>query len=434
MESDTPVMPEERCLPTESRNFEDASVEEMLDATQQNDVIASSEKLDEDDESGLDRDELERADSSSSDEEAPVTVYYHSDLKEVRIRINQTLIKPSRYFKECYLAVTQLPWRGKTISIFRNVFQLLFGDDGSFFVAGLPFDRYDSKTMDTGYFLMALEGNNTLLDCDEIEKWEETKEEWFSSCRQDEKLDDVLFATCINGSSRIRFLLLNIDPGIERGGPESRRLFQHKTLLAAMNHYEDHTRPLSGAGPVISRTLIKQQRSQDAHLGCLWIGLLDKSSWDARKMATFDYGVISFLRLIGFGYSTAAVNFESLKKVKPVWESIRDDKDYPEERFKLLLFLWGQLFTVLEEWALQREIVVKQLRHLESIYGGMAGRDKQDELIGGLISWYITDPDAKFQEHIERILLFCSVIVFLGDARAPSVDERIWRYLFEVAE
>ncbi|RPA75256.1 hypothetical protein BJ508DRAFT_418237 [Ascobolus immersus RN42] len=105
--------------------------------------------------------------------------------------------------------------------------------------------------------------------------------------------------------------------------------------------------------------------------------------------------------------------------------TIRTDSQYGKERFDLLLLLFRELFLVLIEWSTLRSKITAILRRQKQ------ADDLDLKLIADTLHQYCTEEEWKFEEHLEKIFFFSQSIVFFLNARAPSVEERILRYLYD---
>ncbi|RPA75252.1 hypothetical protein BJ508DRAFT_332296 [Ascobolus immersus RN42] len=164
-----------------------------------------------------------------------------------------------------------------------------------------------------------------------------------------------------------------------------------------------------------------QHSPLDAHLLHLWMGLSKRPSL-VRTRDSLNHGIDSLLRLIRNSFREDL--FQELRFRDPV--QMRPDNKYPEERYKLLIHLFIKLLEVLIAWAQEREVVTEKLRDIEKYR-----YEDRVELTEEVLLDYCTGENWHFEEHIEKILLYSTVIVFLNEAAAPSVDERIYWYLFD---
>ncbi|RPA83843.1 hypothetical protein BJ508DRAFT_413177 [Ascobolus immersus RN42] len=105
-----------------------------------------------------------------------------------------------------------------------------------------------------------------------------------------------------------------------------------------------------------------------------------------------------------------------------MWKYI-DRNDYLvfPERLKNLSLLFLELYSVLDEWSSVRRQVDEQLR--------LCAKENNFEEARQIILNYLSGKDAKYREHLDRILFFVGCIVVLRDGRMPSVDERLYRLL-----
>ncbi|RPA75265.1 hypothetical protein BJ508DRAFT_418243 [Ascobolus immersus RN42] len=173
-----------------------------------------------------------------------------------------------------------------------------------------------------------------------------------------------------------------------------------------------------------SRVRAYAESSDSPHLWMLWSGLSQKRNLPNHKAETVPMltASINFLTLInrtGSGFFRSDPRFQWNKtKVLP-------DRQYSKdlERFRLLMLLFQELFIVLGEWGILRSRIVAAIRHK---------RDLGDiDTIAALLHEYCTGEEWKFEEHLDKILFFSFTIVFFMHARAPSVEERILRYLYD---